>query len=106
MSDSSNELSVQIEVSIDNEIISEKETLQGTIILRGAKKSDDVVLPRSDMSLLQILGSFQNENDRVSVANTPPEMIMSTAGLINISSNNAIVENRVDNDGVCIKGKS
>ena len=58
-----------------------------------------MTLNGSDMSLLQILQSLENENDCVSIANTPPKMLMSTAGVINTSSNEVIVEN----DMVAIK---
>ena len=53
-------------------------------------KSKDMTLNGSDMSLLQILQSLQNENDCVSVATTPPRMVISTT-----SSNEAINEHKV-----------
>ena len=83
VSDSSYELSVQSTVSVNNEIISEKETFQDTITFREANKSKDLTPNGSDMSLLQILQSLQNNNNFVSVAITPPRMVMSTAGVIN-----------------------
>ena len=89
VSDSSYKLSVESTVSINNESISQKETLQHTITLRGANKSKDVTVNESDVSLFQIIQSFQNENDCISVANTPPRMVMLRAGVINTSSNEA-----------------
>ena len=71
------ELSVQSTVKVNTEIVSEKETLQDTIIFRDANKSKDLTLNGSDMLLLQILKSLQNENDWVSVATIPPTMLMS-----------------------------
>ena len=72
-------------------------TLQNTITFRETKKSKDVTLHGSDMALLQILQSLQNENDCVSVANTPPKVIMSEADVIN-TSNEVIVKNSIEND--------
>ena len=57
------ELSVQSTVKVNTEIVSEKETLQDTITFRDANKSKDLTLNGSDMLLLQILKSLQNEND-------------------------------------------
>ena len=57
----------------------------------------------SDISLLQILQSLKNENDCVSGANTPPRIEMSTAGVINTSSNEAAVENKIENHTVVTK---
>ena len=82
--------------------MSEKETLQDTITFRETKKSKDVTLHGSDMVLLQILQSLQNENDCVSVANTPPKVIMSAAGVIN-TSNEVIVKISIENDIVVTK---
>ena len=84
------ELSVQSTVKVNTEIVSEKETLQDTITFRDANKSKDLTLNGSDMLLLQILKSLQNENDWVSVATIPPTMLMSIEGVINVSSNNVI----------------
>ena len=55
LSDSSSALSVQRTVSINDEIICEKETLQDTVYFRETSKSEDMTLNRSNMSLLQIL---------------------------------------------------
>lgn len=60
----------------------------------------DLTLNGSDMSLLQILQSLQDENDCIFVATTPPKMVMTTAGVINTSSNEAISESKVENDRV------
>ena len=79
-------------VSINNEIRSEKETFHDTITFSNAKKSKNITLNGSDMLLLQILQSLENESDCVSVANTPPRMVMATTGAINTSSNESIVE--------------
>ena len=54
------------------------------------------------MALLQILQSLQNENDCVSVANTPSKVIMSEADVIN-TSNEVIVKNSIENDIVVTK---
>ena len=51
-----------------------------------------MTLNGSDMSLSQALQSLKNKNDCVSVASTPPRMLMSTTSFINTSSNEAIVE--------------
>ena len=76
------ELSVQSTVKVNTEIVSEKETLQDTITFRDANKSKDLTLNGSDMLLLQILKSLQNENDWVSVATIPPTMLMSIEGVM------------------------
>ena len=81
-------------VSINDEIISEKETLQDTVYFRETSKSEDMTLNGSDMSLSQTLQSLKNKNDCVSVAGTPPRMLMSTASFINTSSNETIVEKK------------
>ena len=60
----------------------------------------DLTLNGSDMSLLQILQSLQDENDCIFEATTPPKMVMPTAGVINTSSNEAISESKVENDRV------
>ena len=88
--------------SVHNEIISEKETLQDTITFREPNKSKYMTVNESDMSLLQILQSLQNEDDCVSVATTPPRTVLSTAGVKNTSSE-AISENKVENDRVVTK---
>ena len=72
LSDSSYALSVQCTVSINDEIICEKEKLQNTVYFRQTSKSENMTLNGSDMSLLQIPQSLKNKNDCVSVANTPP----------------------------------
>ena len=59
-----------------------------------------LTLNGSDMSLLQILQSLQDENDCIFKATTPPKMVMPTAGVINTSSNEAISESKVENDRV------
>ena len=92
MSDSFYELSVQSTTSINNELISEMERLQDAITFAETNKSKDMTLNGSDMSLLQILQSLKNENDCVSVANTPPKMTMLTAGVISTSCNETVVE--------------
>ena len=43
---------------------------------------------------MQILQSLQNENDCVSAATAPPSMVMSTAGIMNTSSSEAISDNK------------
>ena len=53
-----------------------------------------MTLNGSDMSLSQTLQSLKNKNDCVSVAGTPPRMLMSTASFINTSSNETIVEKK------------
>ena len=98
LSDSYLAPSVQDTVSINDEIICEKETLQDTVYFRETSKSEDMTLNASDMSLSQILQSLKYKNDCVSVANTPPRMLMSTTRFINTSSNEAIVEKKVEND--------
>ena len=50
------------------------------------------------MSLFQILESLQNKNDCASAATAPPAIVTSTAGIIDTSCNEIIVENRVDNN--------
>ena len=59
-----------------------------------------LTLNGSDMSLFQILQSLQDENDCIFVATTPPKIVMSTAEVINTSSNEAISESKVENDRV------
>ena len=54
------------------------------------------------MALLQILQSLQSENDCVSVANTPPKVVMSAAGVIN-TSNEVIVKISIEIDIVVTK---
>ena len=94
LSDSSYQLSAQSTVSINDEIISEKETLQDTVYFGEMIKSEDMTLNGSDMSLSQTLQSLKNKNDCVSVAGTPPRMLMSTTRFINTSSNETIVEKK------------
>ena len=60
-------------LSINDEIISEKETLQDTVYFSETSKSEDMKLNASGMSLLQILQSLKNKNDCVSVANLHQE---------------------------------
>ena len=103
LSDSSYQLSVQGAVSINDKTISEKETLQDIIYFRETSKSEDMKLNASDMSLSQILQSLKNKNDCVFVANTPPRILMSTTSFINTSSNEAIVEKKVESDMVVTK---
>ena len=103
LSDSSYALSVQCTVSINDEVICEKETLQNTVYFRETSKSEDMTLNGSDMSLLQIPQSLKNKNDCVSVANTPPRMSMSATFAINTSSNKAMIEKKVENDMVVTK---
>ena len=55
-------------------------------------------MQESDLSLLQILESLQNENDCASAATAPPPILTSTAGIIDTSCNEIIVENRVDSN--------
>ena len=95
LSDSSYALSVQCTVSINDEIICEKEKLQNTVYFRETSKSENMTLNGSDMSLLQIPQSLKNKNDCVSVANTPPKMSMSATFVINTSSNKAMIEKRL-----------
>ena len=89
-------------VSINDETISEKETLQDIIYFRETSKSEDMKLNASDMSLSQILQSLKNKNDCAFVANTPPRILMSTTSFIN-TSNEAIVEKKVESDMVVTK---
>ena len=77
-----------------------KEMLKDTIIFRKANKFKDLTLNGSDISLLQIFQSLQNENDCVPADKTPPRMAMSTAGVINTSSNKVMFENKVKNNRV------
>ena len=51
LSDSSYQISVKGTVSINDEIISEKEALQDTIYFRETSKSEDMTLNVSDMLL-------------------------------------------------------
>ena len=90
-------------VSINDEIISEKETLQYKFYLRETSKSEEMKLNGSDMLLSQILQSLKNKNDCVSVANTPSRILTSITSFINTSSNEAIVEKKVESDMVVIK---
>ena len=62
-----------------------------------------MTLKESDMSLLQILQSLKNKSDCVSVANNPQRILMSITGVISTSSNEAIVEKKVENDLVVTK---
>ena len=68
--------------------------LQDTVYFRKKSKSEDMTLNGSDMLLSQTLQSLKNKNDCVSVASTPPRMLMSTTSFINTSSNEAIVEKK------------
>ena len=45
---------------------------------------------------MQILESLQNENDCISAATAPPAFATSTAGIIDTSWNEIIVEDRVE----------
>ena len=54
LSDSSYALSVHCTVSINDEVICEKETFKNTVYFRETSKSEDMTLNGSDMSLLQI----------------------------------------------------
>lgn len=59
-----------------------------------------LTLNGSDMSLFQILQSLQDENDCIFIATTPPKIVMSTAEVINTSSNEAIVKARLKMTGL------
>ena len=52
----------------------------------------DSILGNSDLSLLEILQSLQNESGSVSEALVPPSVCTSTAGLVNTSVSTSIVE--------------
>ena len=53
-------------------------------------------MQESDLSLLQILESSQNENDCASAATAPPTIVTVTVGIKDTSCDDIIVENRVD----------
>ena len=63
LSDSYYQLSVQGTVSINDEIISEKEMVQNTVYFRETSKSEDMTLNGSHMSLSQILQSLEYNVD-------------------------------------------
>ena len=97
---------VQIEVDDINRTTSEQLISQNTIIFGDQNKSDNLTLQESDLPLLQILESLQNENDCASVATAPPSILTSTAGIIDTSCNEIIVENRVDSNETSGRGLS
>ena len=97
---------VQIAVDDINRTTFEQLISQNTIIFGDENKSDNLTLQESDLSLLQILESLQNENDCVSAATAPPTMVTSTAGIIDTSCNEIIVENRVDSNETSGRGLS
>ena len=89
---------VQIAVDDNNRTTSEQLISQNTIIFGDENKSDNLTLQESDLSLLQILESLQNENDCASAATAPLTIVTSTAGIIDTFCNEIIVENGVDSN--------
>ena len=63
-------------------------------------------MQESDLSLLQILESLQNENDCVSAATASPTIVTSTTGIIDTSCNEVIMENGVDSNETIMRGLS
>ena len=97
VSNSSNEISSKIKVSINNKILSGKQTLQDTRIFRDPNDpnySNDMTLQGYDI-LLENDGG--NVNDGVSLLDTPPAIVLSTVIFINTYSNETFVANRVGN---------
>ena len=84
---------VQIAVDDNNRTTSEQLLSQYTIIFGDENKSDNLTLQESDLSLLQIIELLQNENDCASAATATPTIVTSTAGFIDASCNEIIVEN-------------
>ena len=97
VSNSSNEISSKIKVSINNKILSGKQTLQDTSIFRDPNDpnySNGMTLQGYDI-LLENDGG--NVNDGVSLLDTPPAIVLSTVIFINTYSNETFVANRVGN---------
>ena len=69
---------------------------QNTIIFREENKPGNLTLQESDSSLLQLLESFQNENDCASAATASLVIVSLKAGIIDTYCNEFIVDNRVD----------
>ena len=97
VSNSSNVISSKIKVSINNKILSGKQTLQDTSIFidpNDPNYSNDMTLQGYDI-LLENDGG--NVNDGVSLLDTPPAIVLSTVIFINTSSNETFVANRAGN---------
>ena len=91
MPNSSNVISSKIKVSINNKILSGKQTLQDTSIFidpNDPNYSNDMTLQGYDILLV---------NDGVSLLDTPPAIVLSTVIFINTSSNETFVANRAGN---------
>ena len=101
LSDSSR---VQIAADDNNRTTSEQLLSQYTIIFGDENKSDNLTLQESDLSLLQIIELLQNENDCASAATATPTIVTSTAGFIDTSCNEIIVENRFDGNETIARG--
>ena len=102
----SDSLPVQTVVDDNNRTTSEQMISQNTIIFGDENKSDNLTLQQSDLLLLQILETLQNENDCVSAATAPPTIATLTTGIIYTSCNEIIVENRVDSNKTSAQGLS
>ena len=100
----SHSLLVQIEVDDNNRTTSEQLISQNTIIFREENKPDNLTLQESDSSLLQLLESFQNENDCASAATASLVIVSLKAGIIDTYCNEFIVENRVDGNDTSAQG--
>ena len=94
---------MQIAADGNNRTISEQLMSQNTIIFGGENKSDNLILQESDLSLLQILESLQNENDCASTATAQPTIVTSTASIIDTSCHEIRVENRADSNEACAR---
>ena len=86
----SHSLLVQIEVDDNDRTTSEQLISQNTIIFRAENKPDNLTLQESDSSLLQLLESFQNENDCASAATASLVIVSLKAGIIDTYCNELI----------------
>ena len=100
----SHSLLVQIEVDDNDRTTSEQLISQNTIIFREENKPDNLTLQESDSSLLQLLESFQIENDCASAATASLVIVSLKAGIIDTYCNEFIVENRVDGNDTSAQG--
>ena len=70
---------------------------KGKETLEAQSSFNDSVLQNTDLSLLEILQSLQNESGSVSETSNPPLTCTSTAGLINTPTSMTNVEDTIRN---------
>ena len=86
-------------VVLDNVSSKERDEMVGKVEETSEAQSsfNNSVLQNSDLSLLEILQSLQNESGSVSETSNPPLTSISTAGLINAPTSATTVEDNIRN---------